>query len=126
MTEKPVKLPDYVMVLFSCFHTREKKRKDGHKPGDVLWCLRCHRDVEVRKIIEEYRVRCMGCRYGRLFGQSKLTAGRKGTAHARAHPDHEIRLYLGTEVLRTWRPELHNFTEILPVGTPPELDTPPF
>lgn len=115
------------MVRFVCKHTRERKRKSEPVIGVPLYCLRCHKDVPIEAVFEEYHLVCGGCRYGRLFGQGRVEAGIKGTNHARKNPDHPITLYLGEQVVRRWKPELHQiFTKILPPDTSNGLDLPPF
>jgi hypothetical protein len=117
-------LPKFVLVQYACKHTREKARKLEPKVGDLGWCMRCHKDVTIERVIEEYHLKCEGCSYGRLFGRDRWGAGAAGTRHARKRPDHPIVLYVGEEEVRRWRPELHqNFTKPLPSDGP---EVPPF
>lgn len=124
MTVQKIKLADFITVQMECFHLRERKRKDAPPVGELMWCLRCHKDKVVTAHVEQYRLKCFTCRYGRLVGTRRSGAGYQGTKHWRKNPTHDLRMFVGTEEVRRWQPQEEKiFTISLPPGA---VDTPPF
>lgn len=124
MTEKKLKLPDYIAVQMECFHIRERKRVDAPEIGQPMWCLRCHKDKAVTAHVEQFRLKCLSCRYGRLAGTRRSGAGYTGTKHWRKNPTHDLRMYVGTQEVRRWQPQTE---ELFTISLQSEgLDTPPF
>lgn len=124
MSVAKVKLPDFIAVQMECFHIRERKRKEAPAVDELMWCLRCHKDKRVTAHVEQYRLKCESCRYGRLAGTRIAGAGYTGTKHWRKNPTHDLRMYVGTREVRRWQPQTEElFTVSLPPGV---LEPPPF
>lgn len=124
MPPKKIKLPDYIAVMMDCRHIRERRRRDNPQVGDMMWCLRCHKDVSILKVIEEFRIKCMTCRYGRLGGTRVHGAATYAVKHHRKNPSHEVLILRGLDVVKTFAPQAEKlFTEPLPPGV---LEVPPF
>lgn len=124
MTEKKIKLPDFIAVQMECFHVRERRRNASPAVGELMWCLRCHKDKTVTSHIEQFRLKCMSCRFGKLGGTRRSGAGYIGTKHWRKNPTHDLRMYVGTQEVRRWQPQAEElFTVSLPPGV---LEPPPF
>lgn len=117
----------YVMVQFACGHSREWERAKKPQPLQDAWCLRCHKTVDIALVLEEYRVRCYGCRYSRPFGMARKNAEIKGAQHHNKHPDHEVKILYGDKPVHVYPIQSEQiFTKILPAGAPSELEKPPF
>lgn len=115
------------MVEFDCGHHRECSRKRNPKPGDDIWCLRCHREVKMVRLVEEYRARCFTCRYSRPFGLAKIQAEIKAARHHNRNPSHEVKVLYGTEVSRVFPAQVEKlFTKALPDSKIQDVDLPPF
>lgn len=123
MTIKP---SVYVTVRFRCMHMREMKRKESDI-GTVKWCMRCHQETEIEKVIEQYRLKCMSCRFGRLAGTRRASGGYVGTKHWGKNPTHTLHMYLGMDLVRVWQPQAEEiFTKTLLSDGITEVDVPPF
>lgn len=92
------------IVEFECHHTRVFP-DPAPKMGELLWCLRCAREVKVIRGSLEWRVRCMNCIYSRPFGAAKVNAEIAAAKHRMSHTDHVVGLYNGITLVRRFPDE---------------------
>jgi len=89
------------MVLYSCYHTRVFKAP-APKIGEVMWCVRCRKEVVVMKAPPEIRIKCDDCSYGRGFGTARLNAEIQAAKHRLGNPTHTVHLYDGYKIAYTF------------------------
>lgn len=65
--------------------------------GEILYCIIHQRTATIVSNLPEYKAKCLNCRYSRRFGQAKLTALTKGTAHSIRYR-HRVNVYHGTKL----------------------------
>ena len=87
------------VVEFECHHTRIFPNPFP-KLGDLLWCIRCQKEVRVTRSANEWRIRCQTCIYSRPFGAAKLNAEVSAAKHRMKNPSHVVRIYNGNEFVR--------------------------
>lgn len=104
-----------IAVTLDCRHVlRFKAPHPGI--GEQVYCSRCARyQVVWQKSPPEYRIKCENCRFGKSYGQAKLTAETKAAVHA-THRQHTVTVFNGLEVLHTFR---HVHEDQLTLGSPP-------
>lgn len=68
--------------------------------GETLYCHHCREAKDITKVLDEYRIRCTKCRYGRTFGQAEMSAQVFAAKHALTR-HHTVNVFLGTKVLRS-------------------------
>lgn len=69
--------------------------------GTILWCQKCRKDSRVESAPEEWKIRCVNCIYSRSFGVSKLDAELSVGRHRNRYPDHKVKLFNGSRLVRT-------------------------
>lgn len=104
-----------LVKLDGCHHTPEYDWQYRPVDGDAVYCYPCARTRSSVGIIDQYRVQCMDCRYARGKGQAKLNAEIDASKHHRKNPDHEVKLFLGRQLVHTWQKQAekldHLFTD---------------
>src|SRR5690625_4901231 len=98
-----------VIVLLECGHTTAAHSKDETE----RYCTRCRDAVSVRLVIENYRVVCRTCHYGRKYGAGLYAADLALRRHRNKYPEHLVQLMRDDTVMTTLLPSAI-VTETLP------------
>jgi DNA-directed RNA polymerase subunit RPC12/RpoP len=88
-------------IHFDCGHTTYYQYPYP-KVREMLWCIRCRKEVRVTLSEFEYKIRCQSCRYSRPFGRARVNAEIAASKHRMRHPTHVVHLYNGGEFLRSF------------------------
>lgn len=125
MATKKKKTPKrMVIVRLMCRHVRDFPWEYRPELDETVYCYRCHMHRHIVSIEDEYVVLCQNCRFTRRQGQARLNSEITASKHHRAHPEHEIELWHGKEVVHTWKAQVQKlFTEPLQSK---EGEVPPF
>ncbi len=108
-------------VILSCGHSAIMAQPVP-KIGHTILCGRCREPANVRRLIDEWAIRCRDCNYSRLYGESELTARTKASSHAlRKH--HIVDVMQGRSI-RSTSGKQDRQTVIL--GLDDLIDPPPF
>lgn len=89
--------PQWVTVIMDCGHSLQFR---GGAPNikDEIWCRRHRKMVNVMARYRGeggYYVKCLNCRYGKSFGDSRIYAEQYMGRHRLKEPRHTIALYNG-------------------------------
>lgn len=109
-------MADAVVLLLSCGHGQELPARVD---VEVSYCYRCRELVKIFSQHDQWRIKCLDCRYGRAFGAGKYAAQRAADKHCRERT-HRVQVLEGSRVdgVRT----LQMFMNELPM----RLDDAPF
>jgi hypothetical protein len=89
-----------IRVMLSCRHI-VTFREPAPVMGDVVYCVKCNRDVTAVEAPDEWRTKCRACPYARPYGAAKLAAGQAAMRHIRKKPTHVVDIINGRIVVET-------------------------
>lgn len=110
-------MSDAVVLLLSCGHRRELPATVS---DEDVYCWLCASLRSIVRQTNQWRIRCLDCRYGRGFGAAGLAANLAADKHCRARPTHRVQILEGSRLEAVRVPQL--FLRELPLG----IDDPPF
>ena len=101
-------------VILVCKHTLLFK---ANPPlvGEIVWCLKCRKDVAVTDSTPEWSIKCRTCRYSEQFGQARLNAEIAAGTHRRrkGKERHVVALLNGVAVVRVYDGRMPTLDDVL-------------
>ena len=106
-----------VVLLLACGHRRELPATVS---DESVYCWSCASLQRLVRQTNQWRLRCLDCRFARGFGAAGYAANLAADKHVRARPTHRVQILEGSRLVAVRVPQV--FLQELDLG----IDNPPF